>query len=336
MATQFGTSKRGKLRSVLSGSGLTALRWKTLGRGLYCFNYHRIGDPATCAFSRGVYSCSADRFREHMLLLKERFDVVNIARLLEFNRDRQPARPLALVTFDDGYADNYEVAFPILKEVGIPAVFFIPTAYIDGSRLLWWDEIAWCLRHATVERVRLNGVEGDFSLGSDDVERSINRIQRLIQSRADVSIDDQLMEVRECCRPSESSAAAARGLFASREQIREMRRGGMDVGAHTHSHPVLSHLTDDSQREELRESKAILEELLGEPVPSVAYPFGSSSDYNRHTCRIAESLGYQIGFNFINRINRMPLTNPLDVFRLHVSGDPAVDELKARICFPWL
>ena len=172
-------SKREKVGAILARTGLTDLYWRMLGRGLYCFNYHRIGDPQDCGFDRGAYSCSAARFREHVVLLKERFEVVDIPRLLEAQAGSPPKKPLALITFDDGYADNFELAFPILKELGVTAAFFIPTSFIGGSRLPWWDEIAWTLRNATVERIRLKGVAEEFDLSAGRVERTISEILNL-------------------------------------------------------------------------------------------------------------------------------------------------------------
>jgi peptidoglycan/xylan/chitin deacetylase (PgdA/CDA1 family) len=329
-------SKRQKVGSLLSRTGLTGLRWHTLGRGLYCFNYHRIGDPEVCEFDRGVYSCSAARFREHLVLLTERFEFVDITRLLRLRNSRPPRKPLALITFDDGYEDNYELAFPILKEFGLTAAFFIPTAFIGGSRLPWWDEVAWSLRNATAERIRLEGARDDFELGPERLEHSIFAILELVKVRARIPMDEQVMEIREVSRPAGSMQAAGARLFLNREQLREMRRAGMDIGSHTHSHRILSHLDGDSQREELEESKAILEELLDEPVPAVAYPVGTSSAYSPETCRIAESLGYRIGFNFIGKSNRLPMTRPFDVHRFSADGHLEVDELRIKTCFQWL
>jgi peptidoglycan/xylan/chitin deacetylase (PgdA/CDA1 family) len=329
-------SKREAVRRVLSRTGLTELRWRTLGRGLYCFNYHRIGDAAACEFDRGVFSCSADRFGDHVALLKKRFRVIDIAELIEVQNRRLPRKPLALITFDDGYIDNYTLAFPVLKEFGVTAVFFIPTAFIGGSSLPWWDEIAWSLRNATVERFRLKGGDDEFDLRVGGVEPTISAVLRLVKTRRQIPMEEQVAEVREASRPAGSIEDAGAGLFVNGDQIREMRRAGMDIGSHTHSHRILSHLDDGSQRDELKQSKAILEGLLGEPVTSVAYPVGSLSAYGPETCRIAESLGYRVGFNFVGKVNRLPIARPFEVNRFAVDGDPGPRGLKSLTCFPGL
>jgi len=326
-------SKREAVRGLLWRTGLTELRWRTLGRGLYCFNYHRIGDPTACGFDRGVFSCSVDRFREHVGLLKQRFQIIDIAELLEVPNRGLPRKPLALITFDDGYIDNYAFAFPVLKEFGVTAAFFIPTAFVGGSSLPWWDEIAWSIRNATVERFRLNGGKEEFDLKANEVEPTISAVLRLVKTRRQMPMEEQVAEVRDATRPAGSIEDAGAGLFVNADQIREMRRAGMDIGSHTHTHRILSHLDETSQHAELEQSKAILERLLGEPVTSVAYPVGSLSAYGPETCRIAESLGYRVGFNFVGKVNRLPIDKPFEVNRLAVDGDPGSRALKSLTCF---
>src|SRR5262245_15032590 len=139
--------KKDILMCALSAVGVTKLRWHSLPPALYVFNYHRVGNRDECGYNRNLFSCTIEQFREHLAVLKDRFDFVTIDRLADFARHGYGGRrPLALVTFDDGYADNYLLAFPVLKQMEIPGVFFLPTEYIGARRLLWSDEIAWMLR----------------------------------------------------------------------------------------------------------------------------------------------------------------------------------------------
>lgn len=329
-------SKRAFFGHILRKTGALELRWWTLGPHLYCFNYHRIGDSTLCAFDRGVFSCSAERFREHIRLLQKRFEILDIARLSYALKRATPRRPMALITFDDGYIDNYELALPILKETGVSAVFFIPTGFIGGSQIPWWDEIAWSLRNASTDRISLAGCKDEFDLEPTFMEQTIAAVLELVKVRRDIPMDEQVAEVREACKPRGSVAAAGASLFVNALQISEMRQAGMDIGSHTHTHRVLSHLDADAQEEELGTSKEILERLLGEAVDAVAYPVGVRGSYGPETCRIAESLGYRVGFNFIPGVNPLPTMRPLDLNRLGVETNAAPAQLKASAAFPWL
>jgi peptidoglycan/xylan/chitin deacetylase (PgdA/CDA1 family) len=329
-------SKRAFIRDILRKIGALELRWWTLGRHLYCFNYHRIGDPTLSAFDRGVFSCSAERFREHIRLLQERFEIVDIPRLSYALKQARPRRPMALITFDDGYIDNYELAVPILKELGATAAFFIPTKFIGGSRLPWWDEIAWSLRNASVGRISLAGRKEEFDLAPGVIDRTIMAVLEFVKLRRTIPMDEQVAEVREASKPRGSVASAGAGLFVNDAQIGEMRRAGMDIGSHTHTHRILSHLDPKAQKDELATSKEILEGLLGEAVNTVAYPVGVRGSYGPETCRIAASLGYSLGFNFIAGVNRLPNNTPLDLNRFAVEENAAPARLKATVAFPWL
>src|SRR5687767_6457865 len=329
-------SKRAFVRDILTKLGALQLRWWTLGRHLYCFNYHRIGDPTQSAFDRGVFSCSAERFREHIRLLQERFDIVDIARLSYALQRRRPRRPMALITFDDGYIDNYQLALPILKELGATAAFFIPTKFIGGSQLPWWDEIAWSLRNASAGRISLVGCKEEFDLAPGVIDRTIMTLLEFVKLRRHMPMDEQVAEVREACKPKGSVASVGEGLFVNDAQIGEMRRAGMDIGSHTHTHRILSHLDAKAQEYELGTSKDILEGLLGEAVDTIAYPVGARGSYGPETCRIAASLGYSLGFNFIAGVNRLPNNSPLDLNRFAVEENAAPARLKATLAFPWL
>jgi len=329
--------KRRVLRAVLSGLGVTSLRWRTLENGLYCFNYHRIGNPAATAFDREIFSCSRDHFREHVALLRDRFKVINLEELRSRGGHPPSGKPLALITFDDGYVDNYTTAFPVLKEFGATAVFFIPTGFAGSSFIPWWDEIAWTLRNATAETIRLGGSDAEFSLRDGSIERTISAVLYLVKHRPQMRMSEQVAEIRAACKPARSVEEAGEPLFMDWDQIREMHRAGMDVGSHTRSHEILSHLSPDRQADELRSSKATLEFELGSEVLSVSYPVGMRSSYTAETCRIAQEVGYTFGFNFVKGMTRLPLENPFDLNRFAVDGDRgSVPAFKALACHQWL
>lgn len=313
--------------------GLIAARWRMLPRQLYCFNYHRVGDPKLTDFNRNIFSCSAERFEEHVRCLRERFDLLTMDRLCHLlNTQHVGRRPPALITFDDGYVDNYTTAFPILRRYGAPATFFLPTAHIGSSEIPWWEEIHWQLRQAAGRQVWLAGAPGPFEIVPNDGERSIRRVANFVKSRP-IPMSQQMEEVREACGGMRPRPDQGR-LFMDWREVREMQSKGMDFGAHTHTHAVLGHLDVPSQRAELTRSKEILEGVLGRPVQSVAYPVGTRTAYTPDTCAVAAAAGYRIGFNFLRRPNPLPLSNPLDVCRLAVSENARPADLKSMACFP--
>jgi peptidoglycan/xylan/chitin deacetylase (PgdA/CDA1 family) len=310
------------------------LRWRFLPPALYVFNYHRVGNRDECGYNRNLFSCTVEQFREHLVVLKDRFDFVTIDRLADFARHGYAGRrPLALVTFDDGYADNYLLAFPVLKQMEVPAVFFLPTEYIGARRLLWSDEIAWMLRNSRHSTITLPYAPEPYSVAAERLERTIRDILRHVR-RWPVPIAEQVDQIRLTCGGASPDADDDWPPFLNWEQVREMRSAGMDIGSHTHSHTPLARLTPDQQRTELGNSRTVLESELREPIRAVAYPVGDHTAYTAETCRIAREVGYELGFNFQRRTNRFPVHDALDIGRLAVDYDTCTARLMSRVCFP--
>jgi peptidoglycan/xylan/chitin deacetylase (PgdA/CDA1 family) len=117
-------------------------------------------------------------------------------------------------------------------------------------------------------------------------------------------------------------------LFMSWEEAREMRRGGMWIGSHAHSHQILAHLKPEEQKNELTTSKAILESHLGEAVHTVAYPVGTKGAFNNATLEAARSSGYKAGFSYIPGVNRPTQWLPFELRRISVDNNPDTVSVK--------
>lgn len=325
------------VRWVIKNSGLAAWKWERLPLGLYCFNYHRLGDPSTTDYDRGVFSCTAERFEEQLRLLAGRFEIVNLERLRYYLANPAAARrPLALLTFDDGYKDNYDVALPILCRLGASAVFFLPTEFIGTSKIPWWDQIAWVLRRCRTNGIVLPGTTEVLTLGEGDREAVIQRALWLAKRQTGMSEQEFLEQLVEVCGCGQLARSEER-VFLDWEEVRQMRRAGMDIGSHGHTHRVLSRLAIEEQREELTASKAILEGVLRERVVALAYPVGRRDCYTEDTRHLAREAGYELAFNFVRAVNRIPLDDPYDIARLPVDSNPNAEELRLVATYPqWL
>jgi hypothetical protein len=135
-------SRHGRLATALRRTGLgAALRRAGAWRGLLVLTYHRIGDPAESPLDRNLFSATAEEFARQVCHLARECEVIGLDDVPAALRARGGRR--VLVTFDDGYRDNFELAFPLLRAAGMPAAFFLATGFLDRPRLSWWDELAW-------------------------------------------------------------------------------------------------------------------------------------------------------------------------------------------------
>jgi peptidoglycan/xylan/chitin deacetylase (PgdA/CDA1 family) len=274
-------------------------------RGLLILTYHRVL-PAEDPLRPGEMTQRA--FTRHAAVLRRWFNVLPLSQAWRRTLEGTlPPRGVA-ITFDDGYADNAELALPILKEAGLSATFFVATGFLDGGRM-WNDTIIETLRHARIP-LDLRDLDGGMLVSDDSgaraqaVTRVIGAWKRLAPPERQRRVD--ALVARAQVKPSDD-------LMMRSEQVGELARAGMEVGAHTVSHPILRSIPDDEAAAEMRESQARLESLTGERVSAFAYPNGRlGDDYEARHAEIAR----RVGFEFAVSTNAGTARSDSDPFQL--------------------
>lgn len=203
-------------------------------------------------------------------------------------RGTLPSRPLC-ITFDDGYADNFTNALPILQRHGMTATFFVASGFLNGG-IMWNDTIIESIRRTGTSMLDLRAIGlGTIQTKSENEKRSaIDQIIRSLKHRP----------MNERSRLSRAIAEIAdvqlpEDLMLTSDQLRGLRRAGMEIGAHTAHHPILARLDADDARTEIVSGRQTLESLLGESVSLFAYPNGKfPSDYTLEHAALAADLGF--------------------------------------------
>jgi peptidoglycan/xylan/chitin deacetylase (PgdA/CDA1 family) len=264
------TSKRWAKNALLA-TGALRLAGEVARQGIVILLYHSVFEGPDAHENTLDMGHSVEIFRQQMEIVARQYDVVSMEDIPKFltGEKQMPRRPVA-VTFDDGYANNFEIAVPVLNHFGIPATFYITTGCIDQNRLPWIARIRRAFR--TTERP-LWQAPGGRTLSLAD--RELREVARVVACEHCAQLvgeaQEQLIENIECALaiepPSEESCR-----MLTWDQLRGIVRGGHSVGSHTVSHPNLAHVGPDELSSELAESKRRLEEELGAPVPNFAYP----------------------------------------------------------------
>lgn len=257
------------------------MRWSH--RRLSILMYHRIvprRDPLLPAIP------DVHQFDQHMRWLRRWCHVLPLAEASRRLRDGMLPPRAACLTFDDGYADNVELALPVLRRHGLSACFFIATGYLDGGRM--WND-------AVIEHVR--GAAGPLldlrHLGLEchpvhDWRHKILALDQLLL-RLKYLPFGQRQEIADQLAPPR-----APGLMMSCDQVRQLHHAGMELGAHTVRHPILALLPAAAARSEIGAGKAALERLIDGPVACFAYPNGKpGQDYDGRHVRMVAELGFQ-------------------------------------------
>ncbi len=251
--------------------------------------YHRVLDDKQIKdYYRPAVAVSVPTFKKQMELLQKKHKVISLDDAVNLLQERKPlGNDYMVITFDDGYADNYENAFPILKEYNLPATIFLTTDYIDSNRLLWADTVGMLLEKKwdvflQTELFQTLKNAGSFDSKAAMINEIISTLKKMDEDTRNVIIA-RLKEDIGC-------SVELNALMLGWRQIKEMKNNGISFGAHTKSHRFLTTLMLSEKEAEIKESKNIVEQNLNEQISYFAYPDGR---FDEECKDIARKSGFQ-------------------------------------------
>jgi peptidoglycan/xylan/chitin deacetylase (PgdA/CDA1 family) len=277
--------------------------------------YHRVARDRPDPWALCV---APEHFAEQLEVVKAAAEPVPLER---FAGDGWPGwrsrRPLVAVTFDDGYADNFLEAKPLLDAADVPATVFVVSGAVGRAREFWWDELERVLLSPVPvpaalqlvtdgQRSTLRLDEGRYTGAHHERHlnwNAIGRVDPLPRHRAFRSAHEALRLASAGERDAAMSAllegretdARESHRTLTEEELRLLADGELvEVGAHTVTHPVLSRIPEPDQRWETAQSKSELEVLLGRPVRTFSYPYGGRNDYSETTVSAVRGAGYAV------------------------------------------
>jgi peptidoglycan/xylan/chitin deacetylase (PgdA/CDA1 family) len=272
-------------------------------------------------------------FRSQMQYLKRHFEVLPLAEAVERMRRGRFSRPTAAITFDDGFQNNYDIAFPILREVGLPATIFLTTALVNSDDTFWYLRLNRALAKTSKTVLDWGGLRFDLAGSERKVKSEAairSRLKELPRTQLPAELHKIILELGddpEC--PIESDSPFR---MLDRNAIAHMAASGLiDFGAHSHTHPSLGRISPQECSDEIKQSVAITHQLSGRPCELFAYPFGYRQDYNTETIRILQAQGVQMSATGIPEPNdrRTPLME-LRRYGIGAKDNMAVFQLKVH------
>jgi peptidoglycan/xylan/chitin deacetylase (PgdA/CDA1 family) len=273
-------------------------------RRLAVLGYHRILPPPGNDYplNEAVISASPEEFARELKYLRANFDVISIAELLRGfeNPSLLPPRP-AVITFDDGYEDNYTYALPLLREAGLPACFFICTGLIGTGRMAWQEQWVCCLKRSRAKRIESPFGTDDppYELDAVNLSAARSRFRRNVLRLPWSQVRAVLERLREATgvHPEDYLTSP---LFMSWDAVRQMAAAGMDIGGHTRTHVPLSRVNDQVLRDEVAGCFNDITRELGRPPQAFAYPFGSPDVMSEKADEMIAASGFGVCFSFVH------------------------------------
>jgi len=242
------------------------------------------------------FSTGATNFRKQARYLAENFTTMTTSELVK-RQSESPSKlnNVAIITVDDGYVDFYDIAFPILKEFGLTATFYVTTGFIAGDTWLWTDQLHWMFREkgASAEEIQLNEfylpaarndnrtwIERSYALNNHlltlDDDEKWHALARIAENWKLVVPKDPVSEYQPC----------------RLSQLKEMQDYGIEIGGHTVNHPILTNVSTELAYKEIRASLNYLNDNLGTMPRSFCYPNGNVEDYSPEIEHMVKDAGY--------------------------------------------
>ena len=296
--------------------------------GLLVLTYHRISDELDI---QDPLKVSMENFEKQILFLKENYSIISGEQLADIITNKRLFPPKAcLITFDDGWRDNYTHAFPILKRYRVPAIIFISTDYIGTDKMFWHEKLKKILIKMpdSVDRQNLKKVLDQWP---PDVAKSIFDILKSSLSRRYPIINDLIIFLKGFDpQKNDELNFKLETLFhndddnspvmLSWEQVKEMSQSNICFGSHTKSHAILTQISKNKLPEELGGSKKGIEDRLGKPVYFLSYPNGN---YNQVIIDAAKDVGYLASFTCLPGVS-VSCEERFEMKRKHIREDHAL------------
>jgi peptidoglycan/xylan/chitin deacetylase (PgdA/CDA1 family) len=291
--------------------------------------YHRVtaspSDPEMIAVA-------PDNFRQQMVYLKERF------RILRLDDDWSGLKePAVVITFDDGYADNFLEALPILEEVGVPATFYISTGLVGAEKEFWWHELETMLlregEFPSTFKLEDSRYGRTWDSATFEQRKKLYAVLSLLMRKQPPERQDVWLNQLEAWGGF-AAPQLGRHRCMNREEIQSLTTSNwVTIGAHSVKHAALSTLSEQQQREEIFSSKRDLEEIIGQEVVTFSYPFGRKCEYNQASVSLCKEAGFmKVAANFPGQVHQW--TDPMQLPR-HLVRNWDVDEFAGEMRKFW-
>lgn len=280
--------------------------------------YHRFSEREE------PFKLRADRFEKQIRFFKKKYHLISLCQYIQaMNGERRLPRNPLIVTIDDGYRDNFEIAYRLLHKHAVPATIFLATDFIDKRAWLWPNKLEFILRNSKFDHFRfaLNGRTPEFRIDSfaswHVTQLSIfNELRQMADKKKNALLEGLARELRVSV-PEETQEDF---MPLTWNQIRSMHDGGIEFGSHSCTHPILSRLDSREIYREVFDSKEKIEDALQARVKSFCYPNGQFEDYSTEVVQALKKAKYETALTTVPGLNDF---NPADRYglrRFSVSG----------------
>jgi peptidoglycan/xylan/chitin deacetylase (PgdA/CDA1 family) len=253
-----------------------------------------------------MVSASVKNFNDQMAYLAERYNVISLDEFVDSCKKIKPLpKNSVIITFDDGYKDNYDFAYPALKKYRLPATIFLTTGAIEKQDYLWWEKLAYALSVINSDSIEIKPLVL-FSLKNRNaaLKKIVQRLKRCNDDEKNAVINKLLLSLKV--------SLPKRRIYLNWDEIKKMTKNKVSFGAHTVNHPILTRIPLKQAEKEIRDSRRLIEQKINKKVNSFSYPNGREHDFNDRIIGLLKKEGFSCAVTYIPGWNRPES----DLFRL--------------------
>lgn len=275
--------------------------------------YHRFSEKPE------LFKIDSHNFEKQIKFICSKFNPIHLSTFIAAAEGRAKLPPNSIIiTIDDGYQDNFTVAYPILSKYKAPATIFLATDFVDSGSWLWPLKLLFILQNSKVVRFRLliENREQMFSVENFTAwHKSQLAIFNHLRKLADVEKDLFLLDLAADLDVDVPEKTCGDFLPLTWPQILEMQKDGIEFGSHTCTHPILSRQNNSALINETVASKTLIENRLQQEVISFCYPNGQPEDYNQKVISAVRDAGYRCAVTTANGSNTISDVQPFELKR---------------------
>lgn len=300
------------------------------GKYAVIFMYHGVTatqDIRTNHFGKHIH---VDLFKEHLECISRYFKIVPLDDLIVKLRSDALTENSAVITFDDGYRNNFTVAYPVLKSFQAPATIFLTTGFIESDRWFWTDKLEYVIMNARIPVLTLKSMGTSLDLSNLSLKRNaIIEIKKRLKQCNDETLSNITDDIYTSCHVEDKEPFENYECLKWQEII-EMSKDNISFGAHTVNHIILARYLFDIAKQEIAQSQRIIQEKIMKPVKAFCYPNGAYGDYTEKIKKwIADNFDCALSANYGRVVPGM--SDLHELLRIGMGNDISCHNLTQKI-----
>ena len=298
IVTEITKSVLGLGLKAIGKSGIARAMQPLLGGMGAVLMFHHVGYRAPSYFGGNDHLSIRPEFLSQLLdeFRQECIDIVSLEEAVWRMSSGRSTQPFVTFTFDDGYRDNIETAYPILQSFRVPFTLFVCSGFVDRKVPIWWLSLEQIIQQNNVIELTISGKRHVFQcIGKNEKRQSFEKAVKLLSAVADEQLHETMQMLYD--DTGHDAIALVDREMSTWDMLKELNKDPLvTIGSHTHSHPFLPSLSREGAKREMIDGLKRIKKMLGTEPEFFAYPYGFKGAADEREVALAQEVGFKAAF----------------------------------------